>query len=742
MKKTIFLLIIIFMMAFTLLAGEQTKDKKKDKKETKKSPAADMNKNDKTNQPLLHYEVTITATRKEKPAIELAMPVTVDNRQKIEEWAPNNVAELISKHPGMDVTGVSPNQTRPVIRGLRGQRILLLEDGIRLNNSRRQQDFGEIPSLVDIGQVERVEVIRGPASVLYGSDAIGGVVNIITREPAAGKDGESISGSLAMHFDTAGNQHKETVGLNGKSGKFRLQLNGNYRKAYDFSSPSGSFGAINLQKEVKVKDSGLQDHNLSAIISFRPDEHQHLDLKHEYYNANNSGFGFVEPELYAPNTSRIRITYPFQVFNKTVLHYEHRSLHSFAADGLSAQFYLIQNNRKLENDIFIPVNAPNLPVGAGISINGKNTTDISTFGFRLEATKVLFGRHILVYGSDFFNDSANSNDESTTRIINMGPIPAQTDQTPELPAARYSSLGFFIQDDIKLSDRFSSIIGLRYQAVKAETFFTPGLENIPLQKSTDNTMTGAANLIYGLSDNLNIYLSIGRAFRSPNLIERFFNGIAPEGGAFQSRNLDLKAETSFNAELGLKYRLSSFYLEADYFNNTINDGIRIVPTGAKINGLPEYRNMNIDKLRVQGIECTLDYKFTFGLVVAANFTWFKSRDLINETIPYANAYSSRLNFILRYEAPRGIWWSEYRLRSNGKQLDMFIEKNPIGPYIPGYIIHDLAAGITLFKKSHFPQRLGFVLGNITNKLYAEFSNATFFRPCPKRHLAVTWSTVF
>ena len=93
---------------------------------------------------------------------------------------PDGVADLFRNLPGVDVTGVGPNQTRLIVRGQQGQRILLAEDGIRLNNSRRQQDFGELPAFTDINSTSRVEVIRGPASVLYGTDAIGGVVNQLT----------------------------------------------------------------------------------------------------------------------------------------------------------------------------------------------------------------------------------------------------------------------------------------------------------------------------------------------------------------------------------------------------------------------------------------------------------------------------------------------------------------------------------------------------------------------------------
>ncbi|MFQ5550660.1 MAG: TonB-dependent receptor plug domain-containing protein, partial [Gemmatimonadales bacterium] len=105
--------------------------------------------------------ITITATRSEISTFRAPQPVQVVTRDRIAERLPNNVAELFREMPGIDMMGVGPNQGRPSIRGQRGQRILVLADGLRLNNSRRQQDFGELPGLVDVGHIERVEVVRG-----------------------------------------------------------------------------------------------------------------------------------------------------------------------------------------------------------------------------------------------------------------------------------------------------------------------------------------------------------------------------------------------------------------------------------------------------------------------------------------------------------------------------------------------------------------------------------------------------
>ncbi|MEJ2153384.1 MAG: TonB-dependent receptor plug domain-containing protein, partial [Gemmatimonadota bacterium] len=157
--------------------------------------------------------ITVTVTRTATDVFDRPAPVSVLDEWMIRDRAPNTVTDLFKDLPGLDVNGVGTNQTRPSIRGQRGQRILLLQDGMRLNNSRRQQDFGEIPALVDVASIESVEVVRGPASVLYGTDAIGGVVNVVTRVPSQ----EGVHGTVGYRFSSHDDQNKGTLSLSGKN---------------------------------------------------------------------------------------------------------------------------------------------------------------------------------------------------------------------------------------------------------------------------------------------------------------------------------------------------------------------------------------------------------------------------------------------------------------------------------------------------------------------------------------------
>ena len=160
--------------------------------------------------PAVLEAVTVTATRTATAVRNVAASVLVIDSLRIRSQLGNGVADLLRSEPGVDVVGTGVNQARPAIRGQRGQRILLLQDGMRLNNSRRQQDFGEITSLVDANELARVEVVRGPASVLYGTDAIGGVVNLITRAPNLGGP-TRMSGRMGYQYGSAGALSKTTA---------------------------------------------------------------------------------------------------------------------------------------------------------------------------------------------------------------------------------------------------------------------------------------------------------------------------------------------------------------------------------------------------------------------------------------------------------------------------------------------------------------------------------------------------
>ncbi|MDH3745189.1 MAG: TonB-dependent receptor, partial [Acidobacteriota bacterium] len=416
-------------------------------------------------------ETTVTATGTEVDTFEVSTPVSVLDREELEQRMPLNAADLLRTEPGVDVNGVGPNQSRPVIRGQRGMRVLFLENGLRMNNSRRQSDFGETPGLVEIESLEAVEVVRGPASVLYGSDAIGGVLNLITRSPVFGG---GLNGSVGARFGSAGDATKVHASASGGSDKISWGGGFTNRSADEYQAASGSFGAIHLADSVTVIDTGLDDDDLYGHVTFKPGDSHEVSLRLNRYRAEETGFGFVEPELLETlDDFRIRILYPFQDFDRYTFGYTGAGLDSVLADTVEFQAYLQNNERQLANDIdvFEAAQFPGAP-GTAVASDTLNFTDLETFGFRLETVKGVADKHLLTYGAEYFEDDSINTDQSETTVTLIFPGPPfaipvahVVDTVPNAPNATNESYGVFAQGEIASTERLKFTLGARYQNV-------------------------------------------------------------------------------------------------------------------------------------------------------------------------------------------------------------------------------------------------------------------------------------
>jgi outer membrane receptor protein involved in Fe transport len=705
---------------------------------------------------------TVTATGSEVDVFDISTPVTVISRDEIERLEPENAVDLLRSQPGVDVNGVGPNQARPIIRGQRGLRVLFLENGLRLNNARRQTDFGEISGLVSLDQVDAVEVVRGPASVLYGTDAIGGVLNLVTHAPIAGS---GFLGSAGLRYGTSGDLTRAEVGAERRGESFSVRLGASYRDVDDYESASGRFGEIDLDDETVVNDTGVQDDSFYADLGYQLDDNHRLRLRWSRYRADQTGFGFVEPELFGDSEDfRIRILYPFQSFDRYALSWV--GVVPGIADSAEVQLYQQSNERELVNDIDINIGvvAPGAPPSS-VESDTLNFTDLDTLGLRAELSRGLGDRQLLTWGVEAWEDDSFNTDSSVTTTTIRVPFPpfafvdVGVDTVANAPNARHRSYGVFVQDEIVVNDRLTATLGARYQDIATRAEATPGWDTTNLDFD-DDAFVGAFNLIYELRPELKLIASYGTAFRAPNIVERLFNGPTPEGIGFQLLNPDLVSEESDNVDLGLKYRRGNAVFELIYFRTDVDDGIvQDFLTEEEIAQLPQQlqdeivasgaesvvRQVNADSLRYEGFETVIGYRHASGFTVGGNFTKIDADRLDSENPPTGQSFSDKLNAYARYERPGGRWWAEYRIRHNGEgeaNLQAGEAIPPVGETLPSFTVHALAGGVTLFERASQQHTLGLVIDNLTDELYAEFSNATFFRPQPKRSVSASYRVRF
>ncbi len=679
--------------------------------------------------------VVVTAARADRAVFRTPQPVLVLDSATVRQEAPEGIADLFRNLPGVDVTGVGPNQARLIIRGQRGQRILLAENGIRLNNSRRQQDFGELPSLTDVNGVSRVEIVRGPASVLYGTDAIGGVVNQVTlAAPGAGPD--RVRGSVMFRYGSASEQQLVHGQIVGREGRLGFALTAGYRDAAGYDAPSGSFGDLSLGQRTRVNDTGVIDRTFSADLAYQLGGREQLTLRVSHYGADDAGFGYVAPaDLGDPNGTTVRLRYPEQDVTRAAAGFRANGLDWGLSDRLAVTAYTIQNDRTFTQHVAVPFGAP-FPPGSGITIDATNVTDIGTYGARVEAAKILNGRHTLTYGLDWYLDRSENADSSMTVTRLFGPPSTRISTTPTLPYASLWSGGAFGQAELVLHDRFTMGLGVRAQTIQSDTRLTPGL---PLERagasSSHSTVVGSVSASYRLADPVNLVGTVGRAFRAPNLVERYFEGAAAEGNGYQLPNPDLEPETSLNADLGVKIRTDRLYAEVVYFTNRISEGIRIVEVDTTVNGLQGFQNQNIQKLTDRGVELLGEVGIGLGFSALGHYTKLTSKADANA--PTGDSYSSKLGGELLWRDPRGRFFAAWEVRHQGERSDVELPPNPVGDVIPAFTVHHARAGVRLPMVGRTAAAVTAALMNLTNELYAEASNTSFFRPEPRRSAVVS-----
>ena len=206
---------------------------------------------------------TVSVTAKGYAADELETPLSTVSldREEIVRRGANNPGELLRGEPGIAVASDGAQGQNPVLRGLKKESVVLLVDGIRLNSAQPQ---GAIASFMSLGLAERVEVVKGPSSVLYGSGALGGVVNV--RLPQA-QFKAGTSGSAMASWDSASNGLRATGVVNFSAGDHALMLGTSSARIGDYRSPDG-----------KVAKTGYDSDSLIGQYRFRIDGAQQLRL--------------------------------------------------------------------------------------------------------------------------------------------------------------------------------------------------------------------------------------------------------------------------------------------------------------------------------------------------------------------------------------------------------------------------------------------------------------------------------
>ncbi|MGH9456189.1 MAG: TonB-dependent hemoglobin/transferrin/lactoferrin family receptor [Thermoanaerobaculia bacterium] len=546
-------------------------------------------------------EITVTATRSEHPTGSVAGEVSVITAEEMKTHLVHGLQDLVRYEPGVTVHGDRGRYGNAgfSIRGIEANRVLLLVDGVRVPDLLE----GAIPlgrDYVDPATLERVEILRGPASSLYGSDAIGGVVSYATKDPAdlLGTDQTSTM-SLFAQYDSAAEGVHETLSWARRDGGIESLVILTRRDSAELAN--GGDLAPNPQDDgltsmlAKVMILALPDHALSVTVD-------------GYHRRTDTDVASAVGPVHGPPGSRIarqlaedeRTRYRLSVDDVW-------SRESLVADSLSWNVYAQrgETNEHVDESRFSGVTA--------FDRISDNFFRQRSFGADVQATKAVgnSGRHHLIYGADFVStETVRLRDRTqidlatgeTTKVIAGEHFPYKT-----FPDATTLRWGAYVQDEISLAGgRVVVTPALRVDSYTMnpdpdEAFERQNINGWEVDPVDETAVSPKLAVVAQVAPRHTVFAQYARGFRSPPYDNA---GIAFTHAIFGYEiipNADLRPEISNGFEAGVRghrdfatYSIAGFYNRYDDF---------IDSTFVGRNGrLSQFQYRNVGSARIQGVE--------------------------------------------------------------------------------------------------------------------------------------------
>jgi len=669
---------------------------------------------------LEQQEVVVTglsmATRQRR---NLAPLQSMDLKQ-LQERGSTNIIDALSALPGVQQISTGPAVSKPVIRGLSHNRVLTLTDGVRQEG----QQWGDEHGIeVDDYNLGRVEVIKGPASLAYGSDALAGVINIISAPPVpegkvqgqATANYQTNNGLAALHLSLAGN----------KNGNY-WQAYGTGKKAHDYQNAADGF----------VHNTRFTNGDYGLTIGANR-EKWHSRLSFSSFNQwlgiatgvrDSATGGFLQPVAEGSDESWVPVssgdgrsydkTLPFQKINHLKLAWESTL---FLKNNQRLSFTLAgqQNNRRE----FEAVQAPDVPA---------LDLQLRTYSWQLGYQLPLSKGWQLALGSSGMQQSNNNRGEEFL-IPDYQLLDGGLYAVVRKEWEKWLLSGGLRMDARKLAARALWLDSNGHRTGDEQ----PGSEVLfaPFRASW-LAPSGSLGLSYEASQRTTFKLNVASGYRAPNIAELSANGVHEGAIRYEYGNPGLKAERSLQADVGFVYHSEHLLVDASLFYNHINDFIFLrklsnasgqdsIPEAHNETGYPAFR-YDATTARLMGGELFLDLhphpldwlhlETTFSYVNGQNLNGTDS----TRYLPYMPP--ARLMLALRAKRKAlGPWLRNLYVRAEA--IHHFAQENIFSAYgtedaSPGYTLFNASAGAEVKnKKGNTLFRLGVSAENLTNEIY-------------------------
>ncbi|OED50539.1 hypothetical protein ACH42_00925 [Endozoicomonas sp. (ex Bugula neritina AB1)] len=546
-------------------------------------------------QPTLMDQITVTATRTEKQLKDVAASVTVIDEETIENQLATDIGDLVRYEPGVSVASDGRAGSEGYnIRGMDQNRVKIIVDGV--NQAQYFNDgYGYIQSqrnFINVDSLKAVEIVKGPSSTLYGSDAIGGIVAYQTKDPSdyLKEEGDDTAGSAKMGYSSANKGFTETLTLANRTGKLESMLLYTRRDHKETSSYGGADTTGGDRGEANPLDIGVN--NVLGKLQYQINDAHRIGMTAEYYQAKGN-IDLLSSSLSTPEkastgrdeSSRNRVG----VF------------HEWSDKGpIFDQMFWTFDWQKTERNqnTYLPT-----------SSSGERQKDYEyfedSFQFNIQFDKEFHTSsmdHQLIYGLSASQTEIENQNKTTYLTAGLGKSAGEVVVENRTPHAKALNYGIFVQDDIQATDRLSISPGVRfdYHQYKPETnnSYTSGLED-----TKNSKLTAHIGSLYHLNDTYSLFGQFSQGFKSPDLYSMYFSFENSNHGYKYIPNHDLKPEEGNAFEVGLRgeSEIGSFEVTGFYnrYTNFIDES-KVSSDSTFTYGVFQYQNIN--KAQIYGVE--------------------------------------------------------------------------------------------------------------------------------------------
>ncbi|MFA8450952.1 MAG: TonB-dependent receptor plug domain-containing protein [Bacteroidales bacterium] len=613
-------------------------------------------------------EVVVSANRWEQDQAEVPNKIRVIGQREIEFASPQTAADLLSETGEVFVQKSQQGGGSPMIRGFAANSVLLVFDGIRMNNPIFRQGNLQNVILIDPNAVESAEVIYGPGSVIYGSDALGGVMDFHTKEVKfSNNDKLRIKGDVLLRAASANSEKTGGFSLNIAGRKFGSFTNFSYsnfgdliqgskgndylkRSFYVVSGEKGDDVVKNNPNENRQVYSGYSQLNL--LQKFRYKVNDKLELGYEFLYTNSSDIPrydrliqikkgkpkyaewYYGPQKWMINALKIKLGNVLPIFDemKTTIAYQ--------------DYEESRNDRKFQSTKL-----------------RQRTEKVNGFNLNVDFVKNLGDRFQLFYGVEGLTNTIKS--EGIAKNIETDEETPVESRYPNgdnkyLSGAAYADLKFHF------AKAFTFNAGVRYTYTHLESSFgdisynkTIPFDQVPEyynMEVNNGALNGSFGLAYNPSKSLNLHFNVGSGFRAPNLddISKVFDS---GDGIIVVPNPNLKPEYAYSTNLGGVLKLNErFRLNADVFYTYLTDAIVRKPftIGGKTH-VPYDGDLgvvhalqNVGHAKVYGTSAGFSWDLARFLNVYSNATYTKGEDLDGNPLRHVSPFFGVTGFNVQF----------------------------------------------------------------------------------------------